>query len=82
MADHTPSGHVELGAKMDYDEHQKTYSLFISLTKYAGLACVALLIAMAFAFFTTAGFFSGLILFMVICAGGAYLLRGIPAHIT
>jgi hypothetical protein len=82
MADHTPTGPVELGAKMDYDEHQKTYSLFISLTKYAGLVCVSLLIAMAFSFFTTAGFFSGLILFMVLCAAGAYLLRGIPAHIT
>jgi hypothetical protein len=82
MADHTPSGPVELGAKMDYDEHQKTYSLFISLTKYCALACAALLIAMAFSFFTTAGFFSGLILFMAILAVGAYLLRDIPAHIT
>ncbi len=82
MADHTPTGPVELGAKMDYDEHQKTYSLFISLTKYGALVCVALLVAMAFGFFTTAGFFSGLILFIVICAVGAYLLRGVPAHIT
>ncbi len=82
MADDTPTGPVELGAKMDYSEHDKTYSLFISLAKYTSLVCAALLIAMAFTFFTTAGFFSGLILFIVICAAGAFLLRGIPAHIT
>ncbi|GLS34011.1 aa3 type cytochrome c oxidase subunit IV [Mesorhizobium albiziae] len=82
MADNTPTGPVELGADMDHSEHEKTYSLFISLTKYTSLVCVALLIAMAFAFFTTAGFFSGLILFLVICAVGAFLLRDVPTHIT
>ena len=82
MADDTPTGPVELGGQMDYDEHHKTYSLFISLTKYGARVCVALLVARAFSFFTTAGFFSGLILFIVICAAGAYLLRGVPAHIT
>ncbi len=82
MADNTPKGPVELGAEMDYREHEKTYSLFISLTKYTSLICVALLIAMAFTFFTTAGFFSGLILFLVITAVGSYLLRDVPTHIT
>jgi hypothetical protein len=82
MADDTPTGPVELGGQMDYDEHYKTYSLFISLTKYGALVCAALLAAMAFSYFTTAGFFSGLILFIVMCAAGAYLLRGVPAHIT
>lgn len=82
MADNTPTGPVELGAQMDYSEHEKTYSLFVSLTKYTSLVCIALLIAMAFTFFTSAGFFSGLILFLVICAAGAFLLRDIPAHIT
>jgi hypothetical protein len=37
---------------------------------------------MAFTFFTTAGFFSGLILFLVITAVGGYLLRDVPTHIT
>jgi hypothetical protein len=82
MAENTPKGPVELGAEMDYSEHDKTYSLFISLAKYTSLVCIALLVAMAFSFFTTAGFFSGLILFLVICAVGGYLLRGVPAHIT
>lgn len=82
MADNTPTGPVELGAEMNYGEHEKTYSLFISLTKYTSLVCIALLVAMAFSFFTTAGFFSGLILFLVICGVGGFLLRGVPTHIT
>ncbi|MEO3384740.1 aa3-type cytochrome c oxidase subunit IV [Mesorhizobium sp. CAU 1741] len=75
MADNTPTGPVELGAEMDYQEHEKTYSLFIGLSKYVTLSTVALLIAMAFGFFTSAGFFSAFILFVLINLVGAYLLR-------
>lgn len=75
MADHTPSGPIELGAKMDYAEHDLTYSRFLMLAKYGSLVCAALLVAMAFGFFTSAGFFSATILFILICAVGGYLLR-------
>ena len=75
MADNTPTGPVEMGAEMDYSEHEKTYSLFLGITKYVSLLTVALLIAMAFGFFTSAGFFSATILFILISAVGAYLLR-------
>ncbi len=75
MADHTPSGPAELGAPMDYAEHEKTYGLFLGLTKYGSIFCVALLAAMAFGFFTPAGFFSATILFVLICILGAFLLR-------
>jgi hypothetical protein len=75
MADNTPTGPVEMGAEMDYSEHEKTYSLFLGITKYVSLITVALLIAMAFGFFTSAGFFSATILFILISAVGAYLLR-------
>ncbi|HHZ08037.1 MAG TPA: aa3-type cytochrome c oxidase subunit IV [Rhizobiales bacterium] len=75
MADHAPTGPVELGAKMDYEEHEKTYSMFLALTKFGTLACVALLIAMAFGFFTSAGFFSATILFILINVVGFFLLR-------
>ena len=75
MADNTPTRQVELGAEMDYPEHEKTYSLFLGLAKYSTLLTVALLIAMAFGFFTSAGFFSATILFILISAVGAYLLR-------
>lgn len=74
MADHSPAGPVELGAKMDYAEHERTYSGFIALAKYGSLFCAALLVAMAFGFFV-GGFFSGLILLILILAAGGYILR-------
>ncbi|HEY4192821.1 MAG TPA: aa3-type cytochrome c oxidase subunit IV [Mesorhizobium sp.] len=75
MADHTPTGPVELGANMDYAEHERTYHGFTLLAKYGSLFCAAVLAAMAFSFFTTAGFFSGTILFVLILVVGGYILR-------
>lgn len=75
MADHTPNGSFEMGAEMDYSEHEKTYSGFLALTKYATLATVALMIAMAFGFFGGGGFISSIILFVILCAAGTYFLR-------
>jgi len=75
MADHTPAGPVELGAAMDYSEHDKTYDRFLALAKYVSLFCIALLAAMAFGFFTAAGFFSATVLFVLICAAGGFILR-------
>lgn len=75
MADHTPTGPVEMGAEMDYAEHDRTYAGFIALAKYGSLFCGALLIAMAFGFFGGGGFFSATILLLLILAVGYYLLR-------
>ncbi|MHA6644286.1 aa3-type cytochrome c oxidase subunit IV [Mesorhizobium sp. A623] len=75
MADHTPTGPVELGADMDYPEHERTYHGFMMLAKYGSLFCAAVLIAMAFGFFTSAGFFSATILFILILIVGGYILR-------
>lgn len=75
MADHSPTGPLETGAAMDYAEHQKTYDMFLTLSKVLVLFCVALLIAMAFGFFTPAGFISSLILFVLVCAVGWFLIR-------
>ncbi|MER8958407.1 aa3-type cytochrome c oxidase subunit IV [Mesorhizobium sp. M0701] len=74
MAEHTPTGPVELGAKMDYAEHDRTYAGFVMLAKYGSLFCAAVLLAMAFGFFV-GGFFSGTILFVLILAIGAFFLR-------
>jgi hypothetical protein len=82
MADHTPAGPVDLGAEMDYSEHEKTYSLFVKLAKYTALISGALLIAMAFGFFTNAGFFSSTVLFVIVVAALGYALRDVPTHIT
>ena len=75
MADHSPTAPVQTGAEMDYQEHEKTYSGFLTLTKYVSLFTAALLCAMAFGFFTSAGFFSSALLLIAICAVGWYLLR-------
>lgn len=75
MAHDAPAGPVETGAAMDYVEHERTYAMFVGLAKYGTLACVALCAAMAFSFFTTAGWFSGIILFVLISAIGAAILR-------
>ncbi|MGB3815813.1 MAG: aa3-type cytochrome c oxidase subunit IV [Shinella sp.] len=74
MAEHH-NGPVEMGAPMDYPEHEKTYNFFINVTKFVTLFCVALMIAMAAAFFTSAGFFSGFLLFIILNVAGYYLLR-------
>lgn len=75
MAHDAHAGPVETGAAMDYIEHEKTYHLFVGLAKYGALGCVALCAAMAFSFFTVAGWFSGIILFALIFAAGAAVLR-------
>jgi len=82
MAHHPPAGPVEMGAPMDYPEHEKTYRLFLALAKYGSLHVAALMIAMAFGFFTSAGFFSSLILFILISVVGIYLLRRSPEHVA
>ncbi|MCL6706538.1 aa3-type cytochrome c oxidase subunit IV [Pseudomonas sp. R2.Fl] len=74
MSEHH-TGPVETGAPMNYAEHEKTYNLFIAGTKYGTAILVALLIGMAAGFFTAAGFFGGLIVFIVLSAAGIFFLR-------
>ncbi len=73
MSEETNSGPVEMGAEMDYPEHERTYAGFLALFKYGTIACVALMVAMAFGFFTSAGFFSASALFILICVAGFFL---------
>ena len=73
MAEHQ-SGPVEVGASMDYAEHDKTYSGFIFAAKYGSMAIAVLLVCMAIGFFTTAGFVFSTLLFVVLTALGFYLL--------
>lgn len=74
MSEH-PTGPVELGAPMDYAEHEKSYNAFVNAAKFGTLVVAALLISMAAGFFTAAGFVSSVILFVVICALGGFILR-------
>lgn len=74
MAEHT-NGPVETGAAMDYSEHDKTYALFLAGAKYGTITIVALIIAMAFFFFTGAGGILSFLLFFVLSIGGGILAR-------
>lgn len=74
MAEHS-TGPAELGAPMDYSEHEKTYSVFLGATKLVTIFCVALLIAMAAGFFTSAGFFTAFVLFILLNVAGFVLLK-------
>ena len=70
MAAHnTDTGPLEIGAPMDYAEHQKTYGNFLKLARYGTIGCIALMVAMAFGFFV-GGKISGLIVFALVCAAG------------
>ncbi|MBB5042743.1 aa3-type cytochrome c oxidase subunit IV [Shinella fusca] len=74
MAEHH-NGPVELGAAMDYPEHEKTYGFFVNAAKFGTMFCVTLLIAMAAGFFTSAGFFSAFVLFVILNVVGFFALR-------
>lgn len=59
---------------MDYPEHAATYGLFVNLAKWGAIVCIALMAAMAFGFFTSAGFISATILFFGILGLAFFLL--------
>ena len=66
---------LETGAEMDYPEHEKTYEMFLGMTKYGTLACAVLLIGMAIGFFTAAGFITSTILTIILFALGVFILK-------
>lgn len=73
MAEHHATAPAELGAPMDYNEHEKTYAGFTTVFKWGTVALAALMVAMAFGFFV-GGFFSGLIVFILVCAAAWFIL--------
>lgn len=73
MAEHHTTAPAELGAPMDYAEHEKTYAGFAGLVKWATVVLVALMIAMAFGFFA-GGVFSATVLFVLVCVAAWFLL--------
>ena len=70
MAEHTHSAGAELGAPMDYREHERTYSGFITLTKISILASIASLLSLAlFSFGGGAGFWWGVVMLVLMAVG-------------
>ncbi len=60
---------------MDYPEHEKTYDLFIRMSVWGTVACVALMIAMAFGFFGGGGAIGGTLLFVILCVASYFALK-------
>ncbi|NTJ44065.1 aa3-type cytochrome c oxidase subunit IV [Agrobacterium larrymoorei] len=73
MSEHH-TGPVEVGAQMDYSEHEKTYNGFLVASKYGTMLVCMLMVAMAVGFFTTGGFFGGLLVFLILSAAGFFIL--------
>ena len=51
---------------MDYAEHERTYGMFLTGSKWLTIITCALLIGMAFGFFAGGGFLGGLIVFLAV----------------
>jgi len=73
MAEKQPSGPAETGAEMDYSEHERTYAMFLSMSKWLVILCAALLIGMAFGFFAGGGLFGGIVVFVILTILGYFL---------
>lgn len=59
---------------MDYAEHEKTYDLFLWLSRWTVVACVALLIAMMFGFFGGGGLIGGTLAFIVLMIAAFFVV--------
>lgn len=73
MADTANNSSLELGAAMDYPEHEQTYNGFVTLVKWGTTVLVSLMIAMAFGFFV-GGFISGTIVFFLVMLAAWFIL--------
>jgi len=71
MAEHTPAAPAELGAPMDYQEHERTFQSFVSLTKISVLATIATLQSLALFGLASDGFWLGMLLLLLMFAASA-----------
>lgn len=69
MAENSHSGTAELGAPMDYAEHERTFNGFVTLTKLAVLAAVDVIIALTLFAFGSGGFWLGVLTIILALAG-------------
>lgn len=60
------AGKKESQNAMDYPEHDRTYEMFLNVTKWVTVYTVALLIAMAAGFFAGFGLFGGIVVFIIL----------------
>ncbi len=78
MAEHTQPGPVELGAPMDYAEHERTFAGFVALFKIGVLATIAILQALTLFGIAAHGFWLGvlMILGMMIATAVSVVMKG------
>jgi len=76
MAEHSHSGTAELGAPMDYSEHERTYHGFVVLSKLSVMATIDILIALLLFAFGSGGFWLGVLLVVLTMVG---LVMGLSA---
>ena len=66
MAEHLPAGTAELGAPMDYAEHERTFDTFVMITKLGILHVIDTLLSLALIAYGGAwGLWLGLFLLLV-----------------
>ena len=62
MAEHTHSGPVEVGAPVDYAEHQRTFAGFVTMTKIGALATIAIVQSLTLFGIAAHGFWLGVLM--------------------
>lgn len=62
------------GNAMDYEEHEKTYELFLWLSKWTIASCAALLLAMMVGFYGGGGLVGGTLAFIVLLIVSFFLI--------
>ena len=65
MAEHPPAGPAELGAPMDYEQHEHTYAGFLNVTKVGILGTVATLQALTLFGLANNGFWLGVLMLLL-----------------
>ncbi|MEO0544259.1 MAG: aa3-type cytochrome c oxidase subunit IV [Pseudomonadota bacterium] len=70
----TEQENASIESVMDYDEHERTYKMFLQGSKLLTLVTVTLLIALAFGFFAGAGLVGGTVAFILLTVIGYFFV--------
>ena len=78
MAEHMPAAPAELGAPMDYQEHERTFRSFVSLTKISILAGIATLQSLTLFGLASNGFWAGMLMLLLTTVASvvAFITKG------
>ncbi|BDA86046.1 hypothetical protein Sa4125_35880 [Aureimonas sp. SA4125] len=69
-------GHtITYADKMDYSEHERTYERFLLLVKFGSIWVFAVVVGMAVALVSSAGFLAGILAFLIFGAVVSYFMK-------